>query len=150
MNTNQTIKYINAHFNNIVNIKIKEFEHSVIKHYSFGKTYELKNPVLGKHFIINAIKDFNNKLTLEDKKFWVDFDECTYKYFIRLDRDYFEKQGCISHDEKIRLNQLYNDKFELNQIIKENTNDKKLKNDSNSHTQILQLSVYEITVRWYL
>ena len=91
------------------------------------KTYELKNPLLCKHFIINAIENFSNKLTLENKKFRVDFDEYTYKYLIRLDQDYFKTQGCISNDEKIRLNELYNETSELNQIIKENTNDKKLK-----------------------
>ena len=42
MNTNQTIEYINTHFNNIVNNKIKAFEQSVIKNYNFEKTYEPK------------------------------------------------------------------------------------------------------------
>ena len=95
MNTNQTIKYINTHFNNIVNNKIKAFEQSVKKNYNLEKTYELKNPVLHKHFIINAIEEFNNKLTLENKNIRVDFDEDTYKYFIRLDHDYFKKQVLI-------------------------------------------------------
>ena len=31
MNTDQSIKYINTHFNNIVNNKIKAFEQSIIK-----------------------------------------------------------------------------------------------------------------------
>ena len=100
MNTDQTIEYINTHFSNIVNNKIKPFEQSVIKNYNFEKTYELKNPVLCKHFIINAIEESNNKLTLENKIFRVDFGKDTYKYFIRLDHDYFKKQGCISDDEK--------------------------------------------------
>ena len=60
-----------------------------------------------KHFIINAIKEFNNTLALDYKNFTVDFDEHTKKYFIKLDHDYFQKQGCISDDEKIRLNNLY-------------------------------------------
>ena len=42
MNTNQTTEYINTHFNNIVNNKIKAFEQSVIKNYNFEKTYEPK------------------------------------------------------------------------------------------------------------
>ena len=60
-----------------------------------------------KHFIINAIKEFNNTLALDYKNFTVDFDEHTKKYFIKLHHDYFQKQGCISDDEKIRLNNLY-------------------------------------------
>ena len=92
MNTVQSIKYIDTHFNNILNNKVKAFEQSVIKNYNFEKTYELKNPVLRKHFLINAIEEFNNKLTLENKIFRVDFEEYTYKYLIRLDQDYFKKQ----------------------------------------------------------
>ena len=92
MNTVQSIKYIDTHFNNILNNKVKAFEQSVIKNYNFEKTYELRNPVLRKHFLINAIEEFNNKLTLENKIFRVDFEEYTYKYLIRLDQDYFKKQ----------------------------------------------------------
>ena len=76
-----------------------------------------------KHFIINAIKEFNNTLALDYKNFTLDFDEHTKKYFIKIDHDYFKKQGCISDDEKICLNNLYKEKCELNQIIKDNTNE---------------------------
>ena len=91
MNTVQSIKYIDTHFNNILNNKVKAFEQSVIKNSNFEKTYELKNPVLCKHFLINAIEEFSNKLTLENKIFRVDFEEYAYKYLIRLDQDYFKK-----------------------------------------------------------
>ena len=146
MNTDQSIKYINTHFNNIVNNKFKAFEQSVVKNCNFEKTYEIKNPLLRKHFIINAIEDVN-KLTLENQTFRVDFDEDTYKYFIRLDQDYFKKRGCISNHEKVRLNELCNEKYELNQIIKENTNDKKLKMILIVIAKYINYSVYEITVR---
>ena len=96
MDADQTIKYITISFKNIVDNKIKAFEQSVIKNYNFEKTYELKNHVLRKHFIINAIEEFNNNLKLENKNFTVDSDEDTYKYFIKLDHDYFKTQGCIS------------------------------------------------------
>ena len=75
MNTNQTIKYIDTHFNNIESNRIKIIEQSVIKDYNLEKTYELKKPILHKHFIINAIEEFKNKLELGNKKFRVDFDE---------------------------------------------------------------------------
>ena len=96
MDADQTIKYITICLKNIVDNKIKAFEQSVIKNYNFEKTYELKSPVLRKHFIINAIEEFNNNLKLENKNLTVDSDEYTYKYFIKLDHDYFKKQGCIS------------------------------------------------------
>ena len=79
MNTDQSIKYINTHFNNIVNKKIKAFEQSIIKNYNFETIHELKNFVLCENFIINATENLNNKLTLENKKTRVDFDKNTYK-----------------------------------------------------------------------
>ena len=147
MNTNQTIEYINSNFNNTANNKIKEFEQSVIKNYHFEKTQKLKNPALRKHFIINAIEEFNNKLTLEKKKLRVDFDEDAYKYFIILDRDYFKKQGSISNDEKLCLNELCNGKCELNKVIKENINDEKLKIIPIVIHKYFNYPVYEITIR---
>ena len=60
MNQEEIIKYINSHFKNIVDDKVKAFEQSVIKNYNFEKTYELKNPILRKYFIISAIEEFNN------------------------------------------------------------------------------------------
>ena len=54
-------------------------------------------------------------------------DVDTRDYFIRIDHDCFKKQGCISDDEKIRLNNLYKEKCELNQVIRENTDDEKSK-----------------------
>ena len=49
------------------------------------KTYELKNPILRKHFMMNVVEEFKNKLTLKNQKVRADFDEDTYKYFNRLD-----------------------------------------------------------------
>ena len=69
MNSEEVIKYINTHFKNIVDDKIKAFGLSVIKNYSFEETYKLKNPILRKHFIINAIEEFNNILALENRNF---------------------------------------------------------------------------------
>ena len=37
MNRNQSSKYINIHFNNIVNNQIKIFEQSLIKNYNLEK-----------------------------------------------------------------------------------------------------------------
>ena len=100
-----------------------------------------------KHFIINSIEEFNNKLALENKEFRADFDEYTYKYFIRLDQDYFKKRGSISDNNKICLYELYNEKRELNQVIKENTNDEKLKMIPIVISKYCGDPVYEITVR---
>ena len=83
---------------------------------------------------------------MKNKNFGVDFYEDTYKYFIKLDHDYLKKQGCIFDEEKIRLNKLYNDKCELNQVIKENTNDKELKMVPIVIHKYFGYPMYEITV----
>ena len=103
MNSDQTTKYIDIHFNDLVDSKIKAFEQSVIKNYNFEKTYQFKNCILQKHFINNAIEEFNNKLALESKNFRVDFDDDVLNHFLKMDCDYFKKQGCISDDEEIIL-----------------------------------------------
>ena len=48
--------------------------------------------------------------------------------------------------KKIRLNDLYNEKCELNQVIKENTNDKKLKTISIEMHKCVNYPAYEITI----
>ena len=73
MDADKNIKYINNRFKNIVDKNIKSFEQSIIKNYNFEKTYKLKNPVVRKHFIVNAIREFNNILTLENKDFIASF-----------------------------------------------------------------------------
>ena len=93
--------------------------------------------------MINAVEEFKNKLTLKNQKVRADFYEDTYKYFIRLEHYYFKKQGCISNHEKTRLNGLYNEKCELNQVIKEND----LKMISIEIHKYVNYPVYEITMR---
>ena len=44
MSSDQITKYINTHVKNIFDNKIKVFEKSLTKNYSFVKTYELKKP----------------------------------------------------------------------------------------------------------
>ena len=73
MDADKNIKYLNNRFKNIVDKNNKSFEQSIIKNYNFEKTYKLKNPILCKHFIVNAIEEFNNILTLENKDFRVNF-----------------------------------------------------------------------------
>ena len=56
MNLDKIIKYINTHFKNIVDDKIKAFEQSAIKDYNFEKTYKLKNSIINvieKIFFLN-------------------------------------------------------------------------------------------------
>ena len=53
MNSVQITKYIDNRLKKIVDDKMKAFEQSIMKNYNSEKTYELKNPILHKHFIIN-------------------------------------------------------------------------------------------------
>ena len=147
MNSDKITKYINTHFKNIVDNKIKTFEQSIIKNYSFEETYELKNPILRKHFLINAIEEFNNNLALENKNFRFEFDEDTCKYFIKVHDDYFKKQGYISNEKKINPLKLYKEKCELNEVIKENTKDNELKMIPFVIHKYFGYPLYEISVR---
>ena len=147
MNQEEIIKYINTHFKNIIDDKIKPFEQSAIKNSNFEKTYKLKNPILRKHFIINAIEEFNNKLTLENKEFRVNFDEDTHEYFLEIDFNFFRKYGCISNDEQINSFKMYQVKPELNKSIKENSDYEKLRMISFVKDKYFGYPLYEITVK---
>ena len=61
-----------------------------------------------KHLIINQHQKID---------FRRDFDEDTHDYFIRIDFNFFKKQGYISDDNKINPLALYKAKCELNKII---------------------------------
>ena len=65
-----------------------------------------------------------------------------------MDLDYFKKQGSISDNNKTCLNELYNEKCELSQVIKENTNDEKFKMILIVISKYCGDPVYEITMRW--
>ena len=147
MNQEEIIKYINTHFKNIIDDKIKPFEQSAIKNSNFEKTYKLKNPIIHKHFIINAIEEFNNKLTLENKEFRVNFDEDTHEYFLEIDFNFFRKYGCISNDEQINSFKMYQVKPELNKSIKENSDYEKLRMISSVKDKYFGYPLYEITVK---
>ena len=81
------------------------------------------------------------------KNFRLDFDEDTHDYFIRIDFNFFKKQGYISDDNKINPLALYKAKCELNKIIKENTNDEKLKMIPILIHKFFGYPLYEITVK---
>ena len=69
---------------------------------------------------------------------------------MRLDHDYFKKQVCISDDEKINSFKLYmkiQEKCELNQVIKDNTDDNKLKMIPIVIHKYFGYPLYEITVK---
>ena len=147
MSSDEITKYINTHVENIVDNKIKAFEKSLKKNYSFEKTYELKNPILRKHIFIIAIEQFNKKLTQKNKNFRVDFDEDTRKHFIRIHHDYFKKDGYISDDKKINSLKLFKEKCELNQVIKDYTDDDNLKMIPIVIYKYFEYPLYETTVR---
>ena len=107
----------------------------------------MKNSILRKDIIINAIEEFNNILVLENNQFRIDFDEDTKEYFIKIDHDYLKKHGCIFDDEKICLNNLYKEKCELNQEIKDHTNENELKMIPIVIHKYFGYPLYEISVK---
>ena len=107
----------------------------------------MKNSILRKVIIINAIEEFNNILVLENNQFRIDFDEDTKEYFIKIDHDYLKKHGCIFDDEKICLNNLYKEKCELNQEIKDHTNENELKMIPIVIHKYFGYLLYEISVK---
>ena len=127
MDDKQILKGIRTLIENSTNNKIKEYEQIIIKKYTFKETYKLKKRILSRHFLIRTIKEINKKLKKDNKKFQIDFNEDSYEYFNKQDHIYFKNQGCVTDKGVILVCEVIEEMNNLELVIKENTNDKKLK-----------------------
>ena len=66
MNHECVIKYIESHFKNMLDDKIKSLEPAIRS--NLQKQYKLKNLILQEYCIINSIDEFNKLLTAEKKR----------------------------------------------------------------------------------
>ena len=122
------LKDIKILIENFTNNKTKEYEEIIIKKYNFKGTYTLKSPILCRYFLIKAIEEINKALKKDNKKFRIDFNEDSYKYFNKKDHKYFKNQGCVTDNDVILVAEIINEMNNLELVIKENNNDKKCQN----------------------
>ena len=64
------------------------------------ETYELKDPLICRHFIFKSFEEFNKK-SEKKKNYWVEFNGDTYYYFDDVTSDHFKKHECILDNDFI-------------------------------------------------
>lgn len=74
------MEYIVSMLEGIINKNFHAFEKSYT-----GNMYKLKNVILYKHFVINAMFELNDKLQKENKDYRVYFDNDTGEFFFNMD-----------------------------------------------------------------
>ena len=128
MNHNEIIRYIKAHFKNMVDNKIKSIEHHVRSNPK--KSYRLKNSVLHEYCIINTIEEFNRLLSIENSVFSSEIDESVGKHMLAIGNDCFITHIDISDDKIIPI--------KIEKVYKESNEDTEPPSiyDNDSHIKI--------------
>ena len=142
MNADTIVKSILDYLQNFIKQKYYDFNLSMLKE---DETYELKDPLIFRHFIFKSFEELNKKFEKEKKDYWVEFNDDRYYYFDDLTSDYYEKRECIWDDDFIDIFAFRLLKSALNSTIKQQTNDKELK-IKRSFNKNHKLKIYEITV----
>ena len=142
MNADTIVKSILDYLQNSIKQKYYDFNQSMLKE---DETYELKDPLICRHFIFKSFKELHKKFEKEKKDYWVEFNDDTYYYFDDLTFDYFKKHECILDNDFIDPFAFRLLKRALDSTIKKQTNDKELK-IKHSFNKNHKLKIYEITV----
>ena len=99
MNHNDAIKYIQSHFKNMLEDKVKSIEQTIRS--NVKEQYKLKSPILHEYCIINNIEEFSKLLSTENKEYVNEIRENIDEYILTVDNDYFSEHIHISEDIKI-------------------------------------------------
>ena len=110
------------------------------------ETYELKDPLIRRHFIFNSFEELTKNLKKEKKDDRVDFNDDTHYYFGDQTYEYFKQHECILNNDFIDPFDLRLLKGSLDSIIKEHTSDKELKT-KHLFNKNCKSKIYEITVQ---
>ena len=126
MDDQQYLENITTLINDLLFIKVNEFEQTIIKNDKFNDLYELKNPIIQRHILIKTIEEINQQLKKDERQFTIDFDEDSHNFNKQNDY-YFRKGGCIADDDGLLYFKAYEVVYGLELLIKNNLDDKELK-----------------------
>ena len=62
--------------------------------------YELDDPILYRHFLLETIEEINNSLIENDKQYRINFSEDSYNYFLIEIEEYLTKHNFYNDDKE--------------------------------------------------
>ena len=92
MTSGSIAKSILDYLEDSITQKRHNFNQSMLKE---DETYELKDPLIRRHFVFNSIEEINKKLEKGTKDYTVDFNDDTYYYFDDQTYEYFKQHERI-------------------------------------------------------
>ena len=106
---------VNAIYN-IRNKKIKDF----VKIYKIAidHTYEIDDPLLIRHFLIETVEEINNDLIKNNKRYRVSFGYDILNHFLNEDDAYYKKNKCYNDDGTLNDYKLLERIEILNKIVR--------------------------------
>ena len=110
-------------FSNLVNIiyntrnkKIKDF----VKIYQIAvdHTYEIDDPLLIRHFLLETVEEINNNLSKNNKPYRVDFGYNMLAHFLNEDDAYYKRKKLYNDDGTLNEIKLFDRSEYLNKLVR--------------------------------
>ena len=96
MKQDRNMEYIVSMPEGIIDKNFHAFEKSYT-----GNMYKLKNFILYKHVVINAMFELNDKLQKENKDYRVYFDNDTEEFFFNMHMAFLRESGCVNNKNHV-------------------------------------------------
>ena len=103
--------------------KVKTFKKQ-LKNLKTMKKYKFNHPLIERHFLFKALQEVNEQLTKNNEGFLIDFSSRFHEFFKQQLMFYQRMEGYINEDEILAINLAGKDFYYLDQVIKQNTDDK--------------------------
>ena len=105
------------------NQKSKDFQ-KALKTFKNDENYKFINPLIERNFLFKAVQEFNEKVIKDKEGYLVDFTDRIYDYFNNQTMLYWKMSGYYNEDGVLDENLISKNFYCLDQVIKQNTNDK--------------------------
>ena len=88
------------------------------------ENYEFNNILIERHFLFKAVQEVNEQLTKNKKRFLIGFSSKLHEFLNQQFLLNWRMEGFITEDEILGINLVDEDFYCLDQVTKQNTDDK--------------------------
>ena len=105
------------------NKKSRDFQNA-LKTFKNDENYKFINPLIERNFLFKAVQELIEKVIKDKEGYLVDFTDRIYDYFNNQTMLYWKMSGYYNEDGVLDENLIRKNFYCLDQVIKQNTNDK--------------------------